>query len=262
MTPLVIRSFVVAAAALITAIGVSRSVVDAQSQQRVSVYGTRPLSDALLELEKLHRWVVTYEDPYYEYQGEMVDFRPQIGPSSGPRARPMLFPPRRAFVFDYPTTDVATPDILVANLVSRYHNQYGDYEYRLVREGMWLHVLPSASNNTKGVWTPRASRLDVRVTLPNAERTVEVAIRSLVDAVNQATAGSNITLGVGGERLFDRVKVRTRDNEIARHVLMRVLESTGRRFRWHLLCTFDETPGKRTDFNDGLCGLNFTDLDL
>ena len=38
---------------------------------------------------------------------------------------------------------------------------------------------------------------------------------------------------------------------------MRVLESTGYRVTWRVLCTFDSTPTGRTDIGDGGVVLNF-----
>ena len=164
-------------------------------------------------------------------------------------------------MFDYSMADMGNPDVLFANLLLNYHASFFEYEYRLVREGRWLHILPKAGKNAKGEPMERGSRFNVRVTFPDAERTVEATINLLVEAINK-TSANNIFLGVGGENLFGRTKVRTgAQNEIARHVLMRVLESTGQQVTWRLLCSFDATPGKRTDISDGSCGLNFRVLE-
>ena len=151
--------------------------------------------------------------------------------------------------------------MLFAKLLTIYHVNFFENEYRLVREGQWLHILPKADKNAKGELTQRPSRLDVRVTFPEAERTVEATIKLLVETIKKTTV-TNLLFGVGAESLFDRTKVRIgAQNEVARHVLMRVLESTGYKVTWRVLCTFDSTPDRRTDIGDGACGLNFRVLE-
>jgi hypothetical protein len=268
MTPSLIRRLIVAALtalAAVVAAGVLGTDAHAQAGKRVSVTDARPLAEAHRELVEQTRSLVTFEDAYYEYKGELVDYRPEVHPLNPARDSPQTwFAPRRTLVFDYSMADAASPDVLFAKLLSHYHVQYFDYsEYRLIREGRWLHIVPKAGKNAKGELIDRASRLDVRVTFPDAERTAEATIKLLVDTVNKtASPTTNILLGAGGEKLFNRMKVRTSaKNEIARHVLMRVLESTGLRVTWSLLCTFDPTPDRRTDIGDGACGLNFMILE-
>jgi len=245
----------------------------AGKDKRVSLTDGRPLSEAHLELVQQARSLVTYEDAYYEYKGDL-DFSYVAGPVQLKRdgsptvidslfSRPRWSQRPRTLVFDYSTADLANPDLLFANLLSTYHMNFAENEYRLVREGPWLHILPKAGKNAKGQLIERPSRLDVRVTFPDAERTADETISLLIKTINDTTS-SNILFGVGAESLLGRTKVRAgAQNEIARHVLMRVLEATGQQVTWRLLCTFDATPDKRTDIyvNDGACGLNFRVLE-
>ena len=264
-----IRPLVVA---LLTA-GVAASVTGrsayAQADKRVSVYDFRPLAEAHAALVMQARSLVTYEDAYHENPGQFA-FGLQARPSPNRREgrqvwelRPVWSAPPRTLVFDYPAADLANPDVLFANLISQYHKSLSDDEYRLLREAEWLHVLPKASRNAKGELIERASRLDVRVTFPEAERTVESAIQVLIDTVNKTPSPATFILfGGGADSLLARTKVRAgARNEIARHVLMRVLEATGQKVTWSLLCTFHATPDRRPDISDGACGLNFRALE-
>jgi hypothetical protein len=264
MTPSLIRRLVIATLSAGVAAGVLGTGAHAQAVKRVSVYDTRPLAEAYTELVEETRSLVTFEDAYYEYKGDLVDYRHEVHPSNPARNSPQTwFAPRRTLVFDYSMADAANPDVLFTNLVSNYHLNFFDFEYRLVREGKWLHILPKAGKNARGESVQRVSRLDLRVTFPDAERTADATIALLVDTINKtASPTTNILDGGGATNLFHRTKVRTgAQNEIARHVLMRVLESTGRRVTWSLLCTFDPTPDRRTDISDGACGLNFRILE-
>lgn len=219
---------------------------DAQAKtETVSVFSERPLSDALLELEKRHRWVVTYEDAYYEYQADLVDFSHEVRNANRPTP-PIWFAPHRTLTLDYRFSEIAAPEAVLARLVQTNNLFLLDYEYRLLRQGMWFHVVPAASKNAKGQLTPRGSRLDALVTIPNAERSVEGLIGAVIQAANKVS-GTNIVFGMGPKNVFTQTRVRTgAQNESARNVLIRALEATGRRVTWHLLCTFE-----------GLCGLNF-----
>ena len=268
--PLAIAALTVGVAA-----GVSGAGASAQAVKRVSVYDPRPLAEVHAELVQRTRSLVSFEDAYYEYKGDMFDFSREapavpLNRDGGPTVIDSLFSPRNWFVprgtlvFDYSMAEAANPDVLFANLLSHYHFQYFDYpEYRLVREGQWLHILPKASKNARGESVQRASRLDVRVTFPDAERSAGATITLLVDTINKTSPPTtNILNGGGATNLFARTTVRTgAKNEIARHVLMRVLEATSRKVTWSVLCTFDSTPDKRTDISDGACGLNFRILE-
>ena len=263
----------VIAALAVTVAAASGKGVYAQADKRVSVHDSRPLAEAHLELVKQTRSLVTFEDAYYEYKGDLFDFSLESGRSvqlnrdGSPTvidalfSAQMWFAPRRTLVFDYPAAELANPDVLFAKLVSNYHLRFFENEFRLVREGQWLHILPKAGKNQKGELIERASRLDVRVTFPEAERTVEATVKLLVESIKKTTV-TNLLFGVGAESLFERTKVRIgAQNEVARHVLMRVLASTGYKVTWSVLCTFDSTPDRRTDISDGACGLNFRVLE-
>src|SRR5688572_6434920 len=128
---LVIAALVVTVAAVVAGRGVY-----AQADKRVSVHGSRPLAEAHLELVKQTRLLVTYEDAYYEYKGDLFDFSLESGRSvqlnrdGSPTvvdtlfSAQMWFAPRRTLVFDYAAADMANPDLLFAKLVSNYHLRF------------------------------------------------------------------------------------------------------------------------------------------
>ena len=252
-----IRHLVIAALAVSVAAAVSGGGAFAQAAKRVSVHDFRPLAEAHLELVKQSRSLVTFEDTYYEYKDGMSITAWKRDSLQHNRFSPLIGIPSRTLVFDYSADEIANTDVLFAKLLSKYHSDFANNEFRLLREGQWLHILPKAGKNANGERIERVSRLDVRVTFPDAERTVAATIQLLTDAVKTASP-SNLLFGMGGGNLFTQAKVRTgAQNEIARHVLMRVLESTGQRITWRVLCTFDPSPDRREDILDRTCGLNF-----
>jgi len=212
--------------------------LSAQSQSaRVSVAGPRPLADAVLELQQRHRWVITYEDTYRDYQGDLIDVTMSVHKKYDPKKPKIWMNPQRALVFEYPLSDTANPQVVVTRLLEAYHAiDHGIYEYRLVADGTRLHIVPAASKNAQGDFISRRSRFDTRVTIPEAERSVAETVSLLVQAVNTASQ-TEIKVFVIPANLFSRTMVRIgAQNEIARNVLVRALEATNRKVSWQLLC--------------------------
>jgi hypothetical protein len=54
------------------------------------VFGPRPLSDALRELEQRHRWLVTYEDAFYEHLPDLEDYTAAVSKAADPTKGPRL----------------------------------------------------------------------------------------------------------------------------------------------------------------------------
>jgi hypothetical protein len=48
------------------------------SQIKLSVESGRPIAEAILRLEEKYGWVITYEDPRYAHDSEIVDVAPKV----------------------------------------------------------------------------------------------------------------------------------------------------------------------------------------
>jgi hypothetical protein len=214
----------------------SPGAVDAVSQRQertadISVVSYRPLADAILELETRYGWVVTYEDPFYEFQGDITEYVRR----DGKRGPTIVSPFERTLRFKYQEADAARPQGVLLSLLNEYHA--GGYDmFRLSNQGSIYHVVPSFSRNTKGVMVPRQSRLDARITLADGERTVGAMVREIVDEVARRS-GSKITVGLTPFHLMSSAKVRgSAANEPARDVLVRTLAATGSPISWAIYC--------------------------
>src|SRR5271167_823085 len=50
----------------------------AQKPEATSVVGPRPVRDVILQWEKQYGWVITYEDPRFEYAGDLEDVTAKV----------------------------------------------------------------------------------------------------------------------------------------------------------------------------------------
>jgi len=200
----------------------------------LSAYDARPLADVISQLETRYGWIITYEDPPYEFTGDLDDVTLSVVRDPKNFKGKVLVPRRRRFDFKYPVSDrPRAEDVLAA--VIRDYNMSGNHDgFRLLRTGSVFHVVPSVSANTVGLPTDRQSRLDVRVTIPVAERSVLETLELVAAQVRELTG---VRIGMGGGNFLRQKKVRTgAATEPARDVLVRALASTGRDFSWRLQC--------------------------
>lgn len=218
---------------------VCTSAHDAASRQpqRVDlsiVAGGRPLAAAIRELEDRFGWVVTYEDPPYEWAVDIEDVTLAVSKSPNATNR-VLVPRTRSFAFRYPDTDDPRPSAVLSAML-RDHNLGGYGEFRLIGSGSAFHVVPSMSANERGIPTARRSRLDVAVTLDDRERTAQELIEAVIAQVRVAT-GIHVVVGTTPISLLMQTKLRSSaKDESARDVLLRALAATGNKLSWQLFC--------------------------
>ena len=122
----------------------------------IAVMSSRPLADALLELQKRHDWLVTYEDSFYEFRDDVADVTASV--SRNGKTEPKVFVPRpRPFQFNYQNADVARPTEVLTALLNAYHaNPDNADRFRLMQRGSIYHVVPTSSRNAKGASVERA----------------------------------------------------------------------------------------------------------
>jgi hypothetical protein len=201
----------------------------------LSVLDGRPLSAVISQLEIRYGWTITYEDPPYDSPFEVDDVTLQVARDPKHFKGKVLVPRTRGFDFKYPNVDQPQAEELPAALVRDY-NMVNDDRFRLLRTGTFFHVVPSVSGNRNGQPTERRSRLDVRVTIPVADRSVSETVELVVAQVRER-AGAPLVAGRLPTNLLLQKKLRTgATNEPARDVLVRVLTSTGRDLSWQIRC--------------------------
>lgn len=201
----------------------------------LSVLDGRPLSAVIGQLEARYGWTITYEDPPYESPFEIDDVTLQVARDPKSFKGKVLVPRTRGFDFKYPNADQPQAEEVLAALVRDY-NSVNEDRFRLLRTGNFFHVVPSVSGDRNGQPTERQSRLDVRVTFPNSDRSVLETVELVVAQVRERT-GAPLSVARLPTRLLSQKKLRTgATNEPARDVLVRALTSTGRELSWRIPC--------------------------
>jgi len=139
------------------------------------------------QLEARYGWIITYEDPPYENAADFDDVTLDVARDPKNFKGKVLVPRRRRFDFKYPNADQPQAEDVLAAVIRDYNMAGNNDAFRLLRTGKFFHVVPSVSDNNIGLPTNRQSRLDVRVTIPDAERSVLETLKVVVAQVRELT---------------------------------------------------------------------------
>jgi hypothetical protein len=169
---------------------------------KISVEDPRPVSKAIRTLEWKYKWVITYEDPRYLHESEIMDVTSEVRkdldlykPGEAPK---VLVPKKGALEFSY---DAATnpnlpPDsaVVVQNLLDAQTARGIGGQFRLEKSGKVLHVIPTSIKNSAGELVVQESILDTLISLPAEERTVDETLHAICEALSYSTG---IRVGIG-----------------------------------------------------------------
>jgi len=211
---------------------------------RLSVNGPRPVALAAEMLEKSYGWIVTYEDPPFTHESDLLDVTETVRRDLDkfkPGQAPKVFVPRGgqlALEFDVePATQrPAAADLVIQQLLDAY-NLDGPGTLRLERNGQRLHIIGASAKDKDGVWTAHQSVLDAVITIPPQKRTGMMLLQAFCAAVSEASH-TPVLIGTGPLNLFVRYETEAgASNQNARDFLITQLDQmTGRaRLSWQLL---------------------------
>ena len=210
---------------------------------KLSVNGSRPVAIAAEMLEKSYGWIVTYEDPPYTHESDLVDVTETVRRDLDefkPGQAPKVFVPRGgklALEFDVePATQrPAAADLVIQQLLDTY-NIGGPGTFRLERSGQRLHIIGASAKNKDGVWTSHQSVLDAVITIPPQKRTGMMLLQAFCAAVSEASH-TPVLIGMVPVNLLARYETEAgASNQNARDFLVTELDQmTGRaRLSWQL----------------------------
>ncbi|MBU1692862.1 MAG: thioredoxin family protein [Verrucomicrobia bacterium] len=212
----------------------------------VDVTGERPLADALEGFMRLHQVLVTYEDPLYEFAGDLDDqtmMRKDLAKYPPGQAPRVLQPKRMQFQAQYllDTGKKAPGDITAAleQLIEQYNNGPRIAEFKLSEgPGIW-HVVPTRVRDNSGSWKAATSILNNVVHLTGGETNyMEFTSSSLQEACRDI-----------GIRLWEftalppQIVTLPEGDFTLREMLARLITSNFVNVTWFMLC--DPTPYPR-----------------
>jgi len=228
----------------------SRIWAQDQEEIRISVIDyPRPLVPAVRQIEEHFGRIVTYEDIRYLHASDIVDATEKVSRSADKSKRifqmrggniALSYTPRPG------TVDAQVEDVLQEVLAhSKAMGNAGGFRVERVSGG--FHVVPTTTLAKSGAIAPYISPLEARITLPpRSEDGLEMMVR-LAEAVS---TGSGVTVNPGVMPMTRMARARVvvgANNEPARDVLWRALQSIGPDLSYELLCGVGET---------GTCGLS------
>jgi hypothetical protein len=203
----------------------------------------RPLAGAVLELDKRHNLLITYEDPQYEYAGDLHDYASEVRTDllkyAPDKVPPVIGPAAGIINLRYTVSaDTGRPaDVpgLVRKLIDA-HNAGGALGiFTLDQSERYVHVVPLRVRNSEGEWQDHASILSVPISIPQARRTTYETLKAICSAVSER-AGVKVDIGTVPLNLVlsSRAEIGA-TNELARSVLTRTLNATETDLDWLLL---------------------------
>lgn len=199
---------------------------------RIKVDDPRALFRALRELQRQYGCTASYEDLPLEHAGDIVES--VIAPTGyryiGPRGG--------ALTFSHPFGVAGDPDAFegaVRALARTYEDQGFPGRFRVEREGVMLHVIPTEMRGKTGDVVAVRPLMDAPLIFAVRDWTDFKGVEAVVDGVRAVTAAS-ITLGQLPLNVMMRHRARVgADNEPARTVLGRLLMTPYTRMSWAAL---------------------------
>jgi hypothetical protein len=207
------------------------------------VNDARPVGAAVKLLTDQHPIVITYEDPQFEFSGDLKNGQ----------SRNFFVPRGGTLGFAHVVSrDTGLPTDLLGELQALVDGERGrgGWRFRVERSGDFYHVIPVEARDSTGRFVSKGSILDTLVTLD----TGTMSGAQLIDAVcKQLTSnlGIPVVLGVVPVNALNRFSgTVVANNRRARDVLQDLLHQIDSRLTWQLL--YGVSPYKLYAMNIGL----------
>lgn len=214
--------------------------------ERISADDGRPMLSIIAKLEAMYGWAITYEDPPYEHDRELVDRSDPEFVREHPGKR-RLFPSGGHFDFGFDAPNIGFPEsrsVLVA-LLEAYRLSGNPGIYALHSTGSTWHIEPGEILRRDGRKEAAQSILDQAITFPMGRRT-SLETFQLIIAGLSGQGKAKVALGVFPvNSLSQSVSTEGPQGEPAKAVLLRVLEDLNkasieaigepRRYVWQIM---------------------------
>jgi hypothetical protein len=219
-------------------------ITSAQGSATLAVDDPRPVEKAVEMLVLRYGYVITYEDPRYEYGDDLEDVTSKVRkdmdkypPGSAPK---VIIPRGEKLTFSMPPVTGPQDVRSTLNTLVQISRGRGGH-FRVLESGGVFHVLPTEVRDTNGNWAATGSIFDARISIPSQERTERQLIDVICTAASSAahinvvsSGGSWIAHGISSTP-SPPVYAFQANNEVARDVLTRALAITKQAKRTWLL---------------------------
>ncbi len=210
---------------ILALISLALATVGTAQERKLSVDGGRPLYQAIAQLHNLNGWLISYEDPPFEHPGDLEATAP-TAPPGPPTTRTHISPRHMKMEITYQESKTGAieeqrkiVDDIVAQAVAA-----GAGNFRVYHNGQFSHLVPVSVRKVSGEMEKVTSICDVKVSLPQATRTLWDSVGLILSEVSH-TSNIPVTLGMFPTNLFLQRRYQTEaQDENACDVLDRVLE--------------------------------------
>jgi hypothetical protein len=229
---------------LLTCVGFAAAARGQTESVAVFVDDPRPLHEAVSEFLKRYPVTITYEDPRFEFAGDIKDVTDQVRRSPNPHNHRTIIPRGSVLETSYAVDNAGQPvnvaSALQAMVEAKNANPVGG-RFAVYRSGQAFHVVPVEIRRRDGAWVTQTSVLDVPISLTVQEANGLELLEAILKEAS-AASGQDIRGPVGPPNPLFRYKGNAEaKNESAREVLMTTLHSINPRFSW----TMSYVPGDR-----------------
>jgi hypothetical protein len=229
----------------------------------------RALSEALLIVEQRYGKAILYEDPVWQWRGD-VELRGQH-----PDGTAGWLPKAQRFTLPAGINPQTTPELtkgVVQTILDAYHKQNDDgTRFRVIDTPIGPDVVPVSFHDSSGAVVETSSVLDAVISVPFESRMASEHLRAFCAAVSKAsgTGGDFFDLWIDSSFAANQVvppqsaaQLLSREAKApfsflwgaeampAREALLQLLDQSATTLRWRLLCQ----PGAKAA--DRLCMLN------
>lgn len=137
------------------------------SAATVDVNDPRPIAKAVETLVSQYGYIITYEDPRYNYEGDLEDVTDQVrrGPARPGVASKIMVPAMGKITVTLPATSALKDVAAALRALVRQPSEHGGH-FRVEQSGDVFHVVPTQARDPNGNWSANPSILDVPISLP------------------------------------------------------------------------------------------------
>ena len=224
--------------------------IQAPDKERLSVDDPRPVALAAEMLERKYGWIVTYEDPPYAHESDLVDVTEKVRRDLDkyqPGQAPKVFVPKGGkleleYDIDPVTKKPVGAEVVVQQLLDTYAATNGKAgAFRLERDGQRLHIIGALAKDKNGVLTAHQSVLETVITLPPQKRNGMMLLEDLCAALSQSS-GTRVLLATVPTNLLARYQTEAgaKDQKARTFLVDELDRMTGQaRLSWRLLYSWE-----------------------